>query len=163
DIMVSYFHFSQFMKKLECAETYSDLLDKFFTGWMVSGCWFDHIRGWYTNKDKYNIHAVVSQDLRAAVVRICNFVGKNLSDAAIDSVVEKASFNYMKKDPVANYEFLSEDVKAPGKGNFLRKGTVGDWKNYLTVAQNERFDRVFQEKMKDLPLDFVWDVTELHS
>ena len=22
---------------------------------VVGGCWFDHIRGWYTNKDKYDI------------------------------------------------------------------------------------------------------------
>ncbi|XP_037390612.1 amine sulfotransferase-like isoform X3 [Pygocentrus nattereri] len=55
DIMVSYFHFSQIMKQLECLDSFNDMLDKFFTGWMLGGCWFDHVRGWCTNKDKYNI------------------------------------------------------------------------------------------------------------
>ena len=39
---------------------------------------------------------------------------------------------------------------------YLFSGKVGDWKNHFTVAENERFDRIYAEKMggTGLNLDF---------
>ena len=35
-------------------------------------------------------------------------------------------------------------------------GEVGDWKNWFTVAQNEEFDRIMAEKMKNISHRFQY-------
>ncbi|XP_075059071.1 amine sulfotransferase-like isoform X3 [Mixophyes fleayi] len=86
--------------------------------------------------------------------------GKVLDDESLDIVVNRATFNKMQKDPLANKENESEDFFNLHIGKFMRKGTVGDWKNIFTVAQSEAFDKIFLEKMGDLPVNFTWDITE---
>ncbi|XP_016376604.1 amine sulfotransferase-like [Sinocyclocheilus rhinocerous] len=63
DVMVSYFHFSNNMKNLDSSESFNEMLEKFFTGCMVGGCWFDHVKGWITNKDKYNILILTYEEM----------------------------------------------------------------------------------------------------
>ena len=41
-------------------------------------------------------------------------------------------------------------------------GEIGDWKNYLTVALNEEFDKALNKQMKNVQLDFELDLYVLH-
>ncbi|XP_068597604.1 amine sulfotransferase-like [Brachionichthys hirsutus] len=125
---------------------------------VASSSWFDHIRAWHSVRNQYSILYLTYEDmivdLNTAVTKICTFLGKNLSDADTEKVVEKSTFKNMKEDPKANYQFQPESLL---KGDFMRKGQIGDWKNYFTVAQSERVDRLLQERLGDLSLKFIWE------
>ncbi|XP_072189283.1 amine sulfotransferase-like [Excalfactoria chinensis] len=162
DVMVSYYHFSKFIVALEEITDFNILIERFLAGKVPASSWFDHVSGWYNHAKDFNIlfltYEEMKKDLRSAVLKICNFIGKQLSEEEIESVVRQATFENMQKDPRANYENLSDDLAVKGKGRFLRKGTVGDWKNMMTVAQNERFDKVLKEKIQTLPINLTWDL-----
>uniref|UniRef100_A0A8D0F8U7 Sulfotransferase n=1 Tax=Strix occidentalis caurina TaxID=311401 RepID=A0A8D0F8U7_STROC len=146
DVMVSYYHFSKYMSTLEEIPDFNLFMERFLAGKVLASSWLDHVAGWYSHAEDFNILFVtyeeMKKDLRSAVLKICNFLGKKLSEEEVDSVVRQATFENMRKDPRANYENLPDDIALKNKGSFLRKGTVGDWKNIMTVAQNERFDKL---------------------
>ncbi|XP_064412293.1 amine sulfotransferase-like isoform X3 [Latimeria chalumnae] len=160
DVIVSYYHFHIFVNILEDPESFDQFLEKFLDGRVFCSSWFDHINGWYKHKDEFDFlfmtYEEMHKDLRSAVIKISNFVGKELDNETIEAVVERCTFKSMKSNPMANYENLPSHVADPEKGTFLRKGIVGDWKNHFTIAQNEKFDELYHEKMKDFPLNLIW-------
>ncbi|KAJ1155196.1 hypothetical protein NDU88_007931, partial [Pleurodeles waltl] len=127
DNLVSYYHFECMLNQLaeEPIEKLEEFFENYLAGKVHSSSWFDHVKGWYTHKDEYNIlflqYEDMVKDLRGAVLKICNFVGKSLSDETVDAIVERASFKNMKTDPLANCEDLGEDLlHSPKKMTFLR-------------------------------------------
>ncbi|XP_060609198.2 amine sulfotransferase-like isoform X1 [Anolis sagrei] len=164
DVLVSYYHFSKFSQKMEEVEDFEVIMERFLAGKVLGNLWVDHVEGWFAQMDNTNILFLtfeeMKKDLRSAILKICNFLGKRLSEEEIDDVVDKASFGKMSADRRTNYTTLSSDTLDVNKGRFLRKGTIGDWKNTMTVAQNERFDSVFKKRMEKLPIKFCWDIND---
>ncbi|KAH0622245.1 hypothetical protein JD844_024382 [Phrynosoma platyrhinos] len=164
DVLVSYYHFSKFSVKLEEIEDFDTVMERFLAGNVLGNLWLDHVEGWAAQRNNLNIlflmYEEMKKDLRSSVLKICNFLGKRLTEEEVDDVVDKASFGKMSVDRRTNYTTLPPNFVDFNKGRFLRKGTVGDWKNMMTVAQSERFDSVFKERMEKLPFKFYWDMNE---
>ena len=40
---------------------------------------------------------------------------------------------------------------------FMRKGEIGDWKNYFTFSQNDFFDALYADKAKGTGLTFLFE------
>ncbi|KAM8738335.1 amine sulfotransferase-like [Acanthopagrus schlegelii] len=162
DVLVSFYHFAHSWVLLETPESFEGFYQQFLDGDVYMGSWFDHVREYCAARDELDIHFVqyeqMLKDLRGEVVKLCSFLGKDLTDEAIDRVVEKSTFKNMKTDPKANFKDLVEVHRY--KSETMRKGKAGDWKNFFTVAQDEHFDKVFKDRMSDLPLSCIWEIKE---
>ncbi|XP_060548158.1 amine sulfotransferase-like [Pantherophis guttatus] len=167
DTLVSYFHFINSFRAVENSYNLEEYMERFLSGNVPSSLVFDHVKGWYTHQNEFNIlflcYEEMIQDLRGTVLKICKFIGKELSSQEVDKVVEMSTFKNMKADPRANHVKTYEQCFGQTNVNHIRKGTVGDWKNIMTVSQSERFDNIFQAQMKDIPLKFIWDIKEIQS
>ncbi|XP_032071467.1 amine sulfotransferase-like [Thamnophis elegans] len=164
DVLVSSYHFHKISDKMETPKDFDTFFEKFLAGKVVCSSWLDHIEGWSAHKGDFNIlflsYEEMKKDLRSSVLKICNFLGREITEKEVDEVVYQATFDNMKVDSRVNYTLMPPEIVDFSKGSFLRKGTVGDWKNHMTVAQSERFDRVFKERMEKLPFKFCWDIQE---
>ncbi|XP_048257283.1 sulfotransferase 1A1-like [Haliotis rufescens] len=149
DAIVSYF---VFMKKIGFSD-YSGKWENYLRpateGRFEYGSWFDHFKSWEEVKNTTDIPILtlhyedLKEDTFREAKKLCDFLGVERSDDFIRQVCEQCEFNSMKK--------IKATAKLTGKIAY-RKGEVGDWKNWFTLAQNEWFDQFYAEQMKDCPV-----------
>ncbi|KAM9475516.1 cytosolic sulfotransferase 3-like isoform 2-T2 [Clarias gariepinus] len=161
DSAVSYFHFSCMVDLLPDPGTWNDFLQNFMDGKMVFGPWYDHVCGYWEKKQTYtNLHYMFFEDIvkntRHEVEQLSSFLGLSTQAEEREKLTKFVHFDAMKQNSMANYStFKRMDFKI---SPFMRKGKVGDWKNYFSVAQNEQFDAHYWEKMKNTTLQFHTEI-----
>ena len=84
---------------------------------------------------------------------IADFLNKPLSDDLISRITEQCTFNGMMKNPESYWLRGREDGP-----KLLRKGVVGDWKNYFTPEQNARFEKEILAKLEGSGLEFNFEL-----
>ena len=117
------------------------------------GNYFDHLQSWLPHTTDQNVlflkYEEMKKDLQEAVSRIASFIGVALPSDTITKIAQATSFENMKQDDTANKGWR-EDFKLENGGSlFMRKGHVGDWKNFLTTEQSEEMDSICTQRVKD--------------
>uniref|UniRef100_A0A2K5C0L6 Sulfotransferase n=1 Tax=Aotus nancymaae TaxID=37293 RepID=A0A2K5C0L6_AOTNA len=162
DCMVSYYHFQRMNHKLPDPGTWEEYFETFINGKVVWGSWFDHVKGWWEMKDRYQIlflfYEDIKRDPKHEIQKVMKFMGKNLDETVLDKIVQETSFEKMKENPMTNRSTVSKSIMDQSISPFMRKGTVGDWKNHFTVAQNERFDEIYRKKMEGTSINFCMEL-----
>ncbi|NXX40386.1 ST1C1 Sulfotransferase, partial [Tricholaema leucomelas] len=158
DNLVSYYHFHRMNKALPEPGTWEEFMEKFMLGKVLWGSWYDHVKGWWKAKDKHRILYLFYEDMKEnpkkEIQKIMKFLEKDLNQEVLNKILHNTSFEVMKENPMANYTKEFQGIMDHSVSPFMRKGSVGDWMNYFTVAQNKKFDEDYKKKMADTSIVF---------
>ncbi|KAE8577684.1 hypothetical protein XENTR_v10023014 [Xenopus tropicalis] len=158
DCMVSYYYFQKINKGLPPPGTWENYFSAFLSGDVPWGSWFDHVIGWWKAMDKHQILFIFYEDMiedpMREIRKVMKFLGKDLSDEVLENIKHHTSFQTMKENPMTNFSVFPNVIFDQTISPFMRKGTVGDWKNHFTVAQNIIFDEEYKKKMEGSGLNF---------
>ncbi|CAK8673656.1 unnamed protein product [Clavelina lepadiformis] len=166
DAIVSWYHFMQSLP----ADMVKDRQHMHSSGWdkyfehVISGDypmnskpgeWYpEHILEWYKHKDYKNIRFLryedLKKDLQKEVLNLADFLEAPVSSETAETIAHKCTFDNMK-------EALSEE-HAITKHINMRKGAVGGWKNFFTVAQSEQVDDIMREKLAATDIQFIYKI-----
>ncbi|XP_066499517.1 cytosolic sulfotransferase 3-like [Hoplias malabaricus] len=161
DNAVSFYHFDRANMTAPHPGEWKDYLENFIDGRSEFGPWYDHVRGYWEKKQTYsNIHYMFYEDMVGDTVRefegLCSFLGLSPSVEDRERVIQGVHFEQMKQNKMTNYTTVPGfDTK---ETTFMRKGKVGDWKNHFTVAQNEKLEERYKQKMKNTTLQFRTEI-----
>jgi len=103
---------------------------------------------WDNHRSDPNIHIVFFEDLKKdeSIKRIAEHIGVTCSPELLNAIKDALNIDKMR------------EVRGKWEGElFYRKGEVGDWKNWFTVAQNEEFHRIYDEWNKERQIPFRFD------
>lgn len=147
DLCVSYFHHCKLIYGFDVNfETFCEL---FLNNAVAYGGVMDHYLEFWKRRNDPNIlilpYEEMKEDIEDTIRKVTKFLEKPLSNDDIQRLIEFLSFDSMKENEACNFELLLENTR--GKKyfdtvgqHFIRKGQVGDWKNYMTPEMSQRFD-----------------------
>ena len=148
DMLVSFYHFYRMNAELNLFEgTWDEFFELFKNHNLLYGDYFDWYGDWLSVQKSASVLLVkyesMKGDLRSEIKRIASYIGKALSDDAVDTIVEHCSFNSMMTNNMVNYKLLPDHLRQD-ISPFMRKGVVGDWKNYFSEEQSNYMDELYQ-------------------
>ena len=141
DVVVSDYYYSKGMKFISYMGSFDQYLNLFMRGETSYGLWYEHVLGWWNVRDKPNVLVLSYESLtlnfKETIIKIANFLDFKFSEEIFNLVYEYTKFDSLKMNDCVNKSIIPWNLDNPP---FIRKGTIGDWKNHFTPEQNDKFE-----------------------
>ena len=159
DVLVSYYHHEKLFSFCGFVGDFSTYFDLFMDDMLQFCPYFDYYVEAWQKLNHPNLCTIFYEDMKddfvGGVKKMAKFLGKVLSDEEVSRLASSLNFKQMKQDVQSHWNkeilFTSKD------GNFFRKGTVGDWKEYFTEDMNRRMDEKVGKYFKPIGLEFKYE------
>ncbi|XP_015749186.1 PREDICTED: amine sulfotransferase-like [Acropora digitifera] len=160
DVAVSYFHFVRtFGPDSDFNGTFENFANFFVNGKGSYGLWSDHVLPWWKRRNDPHIlflkYEDLKKDLYVNVRRVSEFLNKSLSEDVIAKIAHQCTFGEMKKN---SDNFSVKDIDS--KPLLLRKGQIGDWRNYFSAELSKKFDEILVSKLEGSGLSFDFGTSD---
>ena len=162
DTVVSYYHHEKRVKNYGYTGDFQTFFGLFMDNLIRYCSYFDYVKEVWQQRNHPNVCLLffedMKKDLASSIRQVAKFLNKYLSDSMVDALLDHLSFTKMKDNPAVNKEDLVLNGMYTNKENhFMRKGEVGDWKNYFTDEMNRRMDEAIEKHFKPIGLEFQYD------
>ncbi|XP_071953788.1 sulfotransferase 1C4-like [Antedon mediterranea] len=152
DAAVSFYHFIQpSMKAFGKDFEWNDFIERYMSDKAHIGPWHSHVLPFWKRRADENVLFLKFEEMKMdkyeAVKKIAKFVGKAVTEDLLNKVVENSSLK-KTKEAMDSEHYRSGTTSAAKLGSFVRKGTIGDWKNEFTVAQSQQYDMILEKALK---------------
>ncbi len=163
DCAVSFYHHTRgFIKHYNFAEgTFDEFFECFITGEVDFGDYFDNLLPWYQHKDDDNVlfltYENMKLDIKKAIIVLGRFLGKDYDKTIKDEeILKKIIVNSNLENMKKNQQRWSSK-RPENMPPFIRKGQVGDWKNYFSPQQEKRLTKKFMIRTQGTGLKRLWE------
>lgn len=151
DSCVSWYHHEQLLPVHLFAGSFADMADMYIKGRVLYGSYWKHMQTMSKYKDHPNMKVMwfedLKDDLKGFIRGAASFLGKDFDDDKVDALAEHLSFDNFKNNPAVNMKPPKGAVPDEERENFnfIRKGIVGDWKNYFEGDRAREWDQWIEE------------------
>jgi len=142
DACVSYYHHESLMKSVDLrCDFLTYARENYLKGLYLHGGYFEMLESGWKRRNHRNMkffwYEELKENQRKMIKEICQFLSCELSEEQIDRLDDFLKFdNYQK---ASTHNQANSNWKE-GKGQFIRKGIVGDWMNHFTQELNEKYN-----------------------
>ncbi|XP_064624359.1 amine sulfotransferase-like [Lineus longissimus] len=151
DVTVSYFHFCKTIIFLSFRGDFNHFYNKFLKDEVPYAPWFEHVKEGTDHDDMENVFFITYEELHKDIIgsikKIARFLQKDISEENLLRIAAFCSFKNMKNNKTSNYSWLEETGLKGKEEAFMRKGKMGDWRNFYSSEMCIRMDKMVHEKL----------------